>query len=46
MNKAFELRAISLTAKATEETGTSRIALTFSLSIQRRAIDDPISGLF
>ena len=39
-------RVTSLTASATEEVGTSKIASTPSWSYQRRAIAAPTSGLF
>ena len=39
-------RAIWLTARATEEVGTSTITSTLSVSYQSRAIFVPTSGLF
>src|SRR5690606_15839608 len=45
-NATSLLRVISCTAIATEEVGTSMIALTFFSSIQLRASVEPMSGLF
>ncbi len=40
------LRVTLLTARATEENGTSRMAFTPSRSIQLRAVAAPMSGLY
>ena len=42
----FFSRVSAETGSATEEVGTSKIASTFSLSYQLRAMETPTSGLF
>jgi hypothetical protein len=42
----FFSRVSAETGSATEEVGTSKIASTFSLSYQLRAMPTPMSGLF